>query len=131
MSRRDIEPNEQGMLDVGDGHLVYWEAWGNPSGIPVVYVHGGPGGGCHPGAREMFDPDRYHVIFFDQRGCGRSRPLAREPDADLSANTTHHLIRDMELIREHIGVGKWVVAGFSWGTTLGLAYSEACWGSSD
>jgi proline iminopeptidase len=125
VERRDIEPNESGMLDVGDGQRVYWETWGNASAIPVVYVHGGPGSGCHPGARETFDPDRYNVVFFDQRGCGRSRPLAREPDADLSTNTTQHLIRDMEMIREHVGVEKWAVAGFSWGSTLGLAYAEA------
>ncbi|MFZ0014168.1 MAG: prolyl aminopeptidase [Acidimicrobiia bacterium] len=125
MSRRDIEPNETGLLDVGDGHEVHWETWGAPNGIPVVFVHGGPGGGCSPGHREMFDPERFLVVFFDQRGCGRSRPLAREPDADLTANTTHHLIRDMERIREHVGIDKWAVYGLSWGTTLGLAYAEA------
>lgn len=125
VSRRDVEPNETGMLSVGEGHEVYWETWGNQSGVPVVFVHGGPGGECVPGHREMFDPDRYHVVFFDQRGCGRSRPLASDPDADLSANTTHHLIRDMEMIREHVGVARWAVYGLSWGTTLGLAYAEA------
>lgn len=113
------------MLEVGDGHQVYWETWGDPSGVPVVFVHGGPGGECVPGHREHFDPDRYHVVFFDQRGCGRSRPLAGAPDADLSANTTHHLIRDMEMIREHVGIERWAIYGLSWGTTLGLAYAEA------
>lgn len=125
MRRRDIPPNRTGLLDVGDGYSVSWETWGDPSGVPVVFVHGGPGGACVPGHREMFDPGRYHVVFFDQRGCGRSRPLASDPDADLSTNTTHHLIRDMELIREHIGIEKWAVYGLSWGTTLGLAYAEA------
>lgn len=113
------------MLDVGDGHQVYWETWGNPDGVPVVFLHGGPGGGCSPGHRNLFDPDRFRVIFLDQRGCGRSWPLASEPDADLSANTTHHLIADIEHIRELVGVGRWVVYGLSWGTTLGLAYAEA------
>jgi proline iminopeptidase len=113
------------MLPVGDDHEVYWETWGNPSGIPVVFVHGGPGGECRPGHREMFDPDRYHVVFFDQRGCGRSRPLAGDSDADLSANTTRHLIRDLEMIREHVWIDRWAVYGLSWGTTLGLAYVEA------
>jgi proline iminopeptidase len=125
LTRRQIEPNETGLLPVGDGHEVYWETWGNPAGTPVVFVHGGPGGECVPGHRELFDPDRYNVVFFDQRGCGRSRPLAGEVDADLSANTTHHLIRDMEMIREHVGIDRWAVYGLSWGTTLGLAYAEA------
>lgn len=125
VSRRDIEPNQTDLLDVGDGHHVYWESWGDPAGIPVVFVHGGPGGGCHPGDRDMFDPTRYHVVFFDQRGCGRSRPLAREADADLSANTTNHLIADMESLRSLLEIDKWVVYGLSWGTTLGLAYAEA------
>ncbi|MGD2043292.1 MAG: prolyl aminopeptidase [Acidimicrobiia bacterium] len=114
-----------GLLDVGDGHQVFWETYGSPDGIPVVFLHGGPGGGCSPGHRELFDPDRYRVLFFDQRGCGRSRPLASDPDADLSNNTTHHLIRDIELLREQLNIEKWVVYGLSWGTTLGLAYAEA------
>lgn len=114
-----------GLSDVGDGHRVFWETYGNPDGTPVVFLHGGPGGGCSPGHRNLFDPDRYHVLFFDQRGCGRSRPLASEPDADLSTNTTHHLIGDIELLREQLNIEKWVVYGLSWGTTLGLAYAEA------
>lgn len=113
------------MLAVGDGHEIFWETWGNPDGLPVVFLHGGPGGGCSPGHRNLFDPERYHVLFFDQRGCGRSRPLASEPDADLDANTTHHLIRDIELLRELMGVERWAVYGLSWGTTLGVAYAEA------
>jgi len=121
---RDIEPNESGSLDAGDGHEVYWETWGNPGGIPVVFLHGGPGGGCSPNHRRMFDPDRYHVMFFDQRGCGRSAPRAREPAADLTHNTTHHLIGDIEQLRDLMGVDQWAVLGVSWGTTLALAYAE-------
>jgi proline iminopeptidase len=124
VSQRDIEPNETGMLAVGDGHQVYWETWGNPDGVPVVFLHGGPGGGCWPGHRDLFDPVRHFVVFFDQRGCGRSRPLASEADADLSVNTTRHLIADMEQIRRLVGVDRWVVYGLSWGSTLGLAYAE-------
>ena len=124
MDRIDIEPNSTGALDVGDGHQLHWETWGDPEGVPVVFLHGGPGGGCHPGHRRMFDPARYHVTFFDQRGCGRSRPLAREPDADLTHNTTQHLVGDIERLRELLGVDRWAVLGVSWGTTLGLAYAE-------
>lgn len=124
-SRRDIDPNDSGMLDVGAGQSVYWETWGNDEGVPVVFVHGGPGGGCWPGHRELFDPDRYRVVFFDQRGCGRSTPSAAEPNADLSTNTTQHLIADMEAIRELHSIERWAVYGLSWGTTLGLAYAEA------
>src|SRR6476619_1050663 len=83
-----IEPYDSGMLDVGDGHQVYWECCENPAGKPVLYLHGGPGSGFSPGQRRLFDPDAYRVVLFDQRGCGRSRPLASVPDADLSANTT-------------------------------------------
>lgn len=113
-----------GLLDVGEGHLVFWETWGNPDGIPIVFVHGGPGSGFSSGHRQLFDPERHHVTFFDQRGCGRSRPLAREPDADLSANTTQHLIADIEMLRKTVGAERWVVYGLSWGSTLGLAYAE-------
>ena len=91
-----IEPYDRGMLDVGDGHRVYWETCGNPDGQPAIYLHGGPGSGSTPGARRYFDPDAYRVVLFDQRGSGRSRPLASEPDADLSTNTTAHLIADIE-----------------------------------
>lgn len=89
-----IEPYDHGLLDVGDGHLVYWEACGNPEGKTALVVHGGPGSNCTPGQRRGFDPDRYRVILFDQRNCGRSRPHAADPAADLSANTTHHLVAD-------------------------------------
>ncbi len=119
------EPYESGMLGVGDGHEVYWECCGNPDGKPALYLHGGPGSGCTPGQRRFFDPDAYRVVLFDQRGSGRSRPLASEPDADLSTNTTAHLIADIEALRRLHGVESWTVLGISWGTTLGLAYAQA------
>lgn len=119
-----LEPHNSGLLAVDDGHEVYWETWGNEDGIPVVFVHGGPGGGCSPGHRKLFDPELYRVLFFDQRGCGRSTPSAAEPDVDLSTNTTHHLVEDMERLRTHLDIEKWAVYGLSWGTTLGLAYAQ-------
>jgi len=91
----------------------------------VVFLHGGPGGGSYPGARRLFDPGRLDIILLDQRGCGRSTPLASAPDADLSANTTPHLLGDLEALREHLGLERWAVVGMSWGTTLGLAYAQA------
>lgn len=117
------EPYESGMLDVGDGDLVYWETRGNPAGRPALVVHGGPGSGCSNQWRH-FDLDRYRVILFDQRGCGRSRPHAADPTTDLTHNTTHHLIADMELLRERLGVDRWLLFGGSWGSTLILAYAE-------
>ncbi|MEV0228259.1 prolyl aminopeptidase [Nonomuraea sp. NPDC050786] len=120
-----IEPYDHGYLDTGDGHLVYWEVCGNPGGKPALVVHGGPGSGCTPGQRRWFDPGRYRIILFDQRNCGRSRPHASDPDADLSTNTTHHLVADMERLREHLGVDRWLLYGGSWGSTLMLAYAEA------
>ncbi|MEX2655399.1 MAG: alpha/beta fold hydrolase, partial [Acidimicrobiia bacterium] len=119
------ELHEHGMLEVGDGHSVYYECVGNPDGTPVVYLHGGPGSGASVGQRGFFDPDLHRGVIFDQRGCGRSIPLASGPDADLSTNTTHHLIRDTEALRTHLGVDRWIVLGLSWGTTLGLAYAQA------
>jgi proline iminopeptidase len=119
-----IDPYDSGMLDVGDGHRVYWECCGNPNGKPALYLHGGPGSGYTAGARRFFDPDVYRVVLFDQRGSGRSQPLASEPDADLSTNTTTHLIADIEALRQHHGVESWTVLGMSWGTTLGLAYAQ-------
>ena len=119
-----VAPYDSGILEVGDAHTLYWETVGNPSGTPAVYLHGGPGSGYTPGARRHFDPDAYRAVLFDQRGCGRSRPLASEPDADLSTNTTDHLIADLELLREHLGIERWVVVGVSWGVTLGLVYAE-------
>ncbi|HZZ96901.1 MAG TPA: prolyl aminopeptidase [Jatrophihabitantaceae bacterium] len=119
-----IEPYDTGMLDVGDGDLVYWEVCGNPDGKPAVFLHGGPGGGCSHGHRRMFDPDRYRVVLFDQRNCGRSLPHAADPDTDLSANTTEHLIADIERLRAHLGVERWLVWGGSWGVTLAFAYAQ-------
>jgi len=119
-----IEPYEHGWLDLGDGNEVYWETVGNPDGKPAVFLHGGPGGGCSPGHRRMFDPARYRVVLFDQRGCGRSRPHAADHDTDLLANTTHHLIADIEALREHLGVERWLVWGGSWGSTLAFAYAQ-------
>lgn len=119
-----IEPYEHGMLDTGDGNLVYWEVCGNPAGKPALVVHGGPGSGCSAGPRKSFDPERYRVILFDQRGCGRSLPHAGDPATDMSLNTTKHLLRDMEQLREHLGVERWLLFGGSWGTTLILAYAE-------
>ena len=115
----EIEPYDHGMLDVGDGHHVYWELCGNPNGKPVVFLHGGPGGGCAPTQRRLFDPDKYRILLFDQRGCGRSKPYA-----SLEANTTWHLVADIERLREMIGVDKWMVFGGSWGSTLALAYAQ-------
>lgn len=120
----EIEPYESGHLDVGDGQSVYWETCGNPAGKPTVFLHGGPGGGCTPSHRRLFDPARFRIVIFDQRGCGRSRPHASEPDADLSTNTTWHLVADLERLREHLGVDRWQVFGGSWGSTLALAYAE-------
>lgn len=119
-----IEPYASGMLEVGDGHSVYWEASGNPEGKPAVALHGGPGSGSSPGRRSWFDPDRYRLVQFDQRGCGRSTPHAGELATDLSTNTTHHLIADIERLREHLGIDRWLVWGASWGVTLALAYAE-------
>lgn len=118
-----VEPFESGVLETGDGHSVFWERVGNPSGKPAVVLHGGPGSGAPPWWRTFFDPDRYCVTLFDQRGCGRSRPLASDPDIDLSTITTQHLIDDIEALRQLHGVDRWLVFGGSWGSTLGLAYA--------
>ena len=115
-------PLERGLLDVGDGHRVHWEQSGNPAGLPVVCLHGGPGSGCSPGWRRWFDPDRFRVVLLDQRGCGRSTPSAAD---DLRANTTHHLVADLERLRAHLGIERWMLFGGSWGSTLGLAYATA------
>ncbi|MFG3259908.1 prolyl aminopeptidase [Streptomyces sp. NPDC048172] len=120
----DIEPYASGMLDVGDGNLVHWEACGNPEGKPALVVHGGPGSGCSAGARRWFDPARYRVVLFDQRGCGRSTPHASDPATDLRHNTTAHLVADMEKLRAHLGIERWLLFGGSWGSTLILAYAE-------
>jgi proline iminopeptidase len=122
----EIEPYEAGMLDVGDGNLVYWEVCGNPDGKPALVVHGGPGSGCRPGMRRHFDPERYRIVLFDQRGCGRSTPHASDPATGLRHNTTWHLVADMERLREHLGIDRWLLYGGSWGSTLLLAYAERC-----
>jgi len=114
-----IDPFDQRMLDVGDGHRLYVEQSGNPDGIPVVVLHGGPGGGCSPAMRRYFDPAIYRAILFDQRGCGRSRP-----HASVTANTTWHLVADIEHIRETLGIDSWIVFGGSWGATLSLIYAQ-------
>ena len=114
-----IEPYESGRLEVGDGHDLYWERCGTKGAKPVIFLHGGPGAGCSPDHRRQFDPARYDILLFDQRGCGRSTP-----HASLEANTTWHLVADMERLREMIGVDKWMVYGGSWGSTLALAYAQ-------
>lgn len=118
-----LEPYASEMFPVGDGNVLYVEQCGNPDGKPVVFVHGGPGGGCSPEHRRMFDPEAYRIVLFDQRACGRSTPHVAD-GADLATNTTWHLVEDMEAIREHLGIERWQVFGGSWGSTLGLAYAE-------
>ncbi len=115
----EIEPYETGFLDVGDGHRVYFERVGTKGAKPAVFLHGGPGGGSGPTQRRLFDPALYDVILFDQRGCGKSTP-----NASLEANTTWHLVADIERLREMMGVDTWLVFGGSWGSTLALAYAE-------
>jgi proline iminopeptidase len=117
-------PYDQGLLDVGDGNLVYWETRGNPDGKPAAIVHGGPGSGLEGSTGRSFDQERYRVVIFDQRGCGRSTPHASDAATDMSVNTTEHLLRDMELLREHLGIERWLLYGGSWGSTLILAYAE-------
>jgi proline iminopeptidase len=112
------------MLAVGDGHEIYWESAGNPDGMPAVWLHGGPGAANGPGVRRSFDPAAYRLVVLDQRGCGRSRPLADSAAADLTANTTWHLVADLERLREHLGIDRWLLAGGSWGVTLALAYAQ-------
>jgi proline iminopeptidase len=115
----EIEPYETGRLDVGDGHSLYWERCGTRGAKPAVFLHGGPGAGCSPGHRRQFDPAHYDILLFDQRGCGRSRPYA-----SLEANTTWHLVEDIERLREMVGVERWMAFGGSWGSTLALAYAQ-------
>jgi proline iminopeptidase len=114
-----VDPFDQRMLDVGDGHRIYVEQCGNPDGLPVVVLHGGPGGGCSPAMRRYFDPRVYRIVLFDQRGCGRSRPTA-----SVEANTTWHLVADIERIRETLEIDEWCVFGGSWGATLALIYAQ-------
>jgi proline iminopeptidase len=115
----DIEAHSSGYLDVSGGHRIYYEESGAPDGKPVVFVHGGPGGGTSPKQRRFFDPTRYRIVLFDQRGCGKS-----VPHASLENNTTWDLVADMERLREHLAIGRWQVFGGSWGSTLALAYAE-------
>ena len=119
-----IEPFDRGMLDVGDGQLLYYEQSGNRRGKPAVFVHGGPGGGGGTDRRRFFDPDRYRIICYDQRQCGASTPHASTSGADLSVNTTWHLVADLERLRTHLGLDRWLVFGGSWGSALALAYAE-------
>ncbi|MFF2556874.1 prolyl aminopeptidase [Nocardia sp. NPDC058058] len=119
-----IEPYERGMLDVGDDQRVYWEVSGNPDGKPVVFLHGGPGGGTAPYHRQFFDPAAYRIVLFDQRGCGQSTPHIAD-GASLEANTTWHLVADIEALRTHLGIERWQVFGGSWGSTLALAYAQS------
>jgi len=117
-------PYDNGFLDTGDGNRVYYEQLGNPDGKPALYVHGGPGAGSPQRPTRAWDPERYRLIRFDQRNCGRSTPHASDPAADMSLNTTQHLIDDMERLREHLGIDKWLLDGASWGSTLILAYAQ-------
>ncbi len=119
-----LEPFATGHLPVSDGHELYWEASGNPDGRAALYLHGGPGGGIKVGYRRYFDPQTFLIVSFEQRGCGRSRPLVTEPDADLSTNHTQALIADIEALRDHLNVDTWLLLGVSWGVTLALAYAQ-------
>ena len=114
-----IESRYHGLLPVGNGHSIYWEECGNPNGFPVLFLHGGPGGGTDAKMRRFFNPRRYRIVLFDQRGCGKSRPAA-----SLVDNTTWHLVADIEAVREHLKIDKWLVFGGSWGSTLALAYAQ-------
>ena len=120
----EIDPHAHGRLAVAGGDLIYWEACGNPNGRPALVLHGGPGSGCTPWHRRLFNPDKWRIILFDQRNCGRSQPHASVPDTDLSANTTANLIGDIDVLRTYLDVQRWLVLGGSWGSTLALAYAE-------
>jgi proline iminopeptidase len=120
-----IEPYATGLLTVADGSKIYWEASGNPHGEPALYLHGGPGGRLGTGYQRRFDPDRFMIIGLDQRGSGRSHPLASDDLASLAGNTTPQLIADLEQLRTHLGVDRWLVTGVSWGSTLAIAYTLA------
>jgi proline iminopeptidase len=120
----EIDPFEHGMLEVGDGNRIYWETCGNPDGKPALVLHGGPGSGCRPGMRRYFDPAAYRIVLFDQRNCGRSTPHASDPAVSLAANTTSHLLADIERLREHLAITRWLIFGWSWGSVLALAYAQ-------
>lgn len=115
-----LEPFASGRLEVGGGHTLYWEQSGNPKGVPILFLHGGPGAGTAPAYRRFFDPTHYRIVLIDQRGAGRSRP-----DASIADNTTPHLISDLEALRRHLKIERWVVFGGSWGSTLALAYGQS------
>ena len=121
----EIEPHAHGMLEAGHGHRVYWETCGNPTGKPALVLHGGPGSGCTPWHRRLFDPGAYRIVLFDQRGCGRSTPHAGPTRTALERNTTDHLIADIEALRELLGIEAWLVWGGSFGSVLALAYARA------
>ncbi|WP_406446308.1 prolyl aminopeptidase [Streptomyces sp. NBC_01613] len=125
----EIEPYDHGMLDVGDGNRVHWETCGNPHGKPALVLHGGPGSGCTPYFRRLFDPAAYRIVLLDQRGCGRSTPHASAYDTDMSVNTTAHVMADLELLRRQLGIERWLVWGASWGAVLGLRYAQTHPGS--
>ena len=112
-----IEPHSSGVLDLDGLHKMYWEVSGNPDGVPVVFLHGGPGAGASSSHRRFFDPEYYRILIFDQRGCGRSKPFG-----ELTDNTTQHLVEDMERLREHLEIEQWLLFGGSWGSSLALAY---------
>ena len=118
-----VEPYDQGMLDVGDGQLIHWEVSGNPDGKPACVFHGGPGSGLNTRWREDFDPDHWKLVLWSQRGSGRSTPPVHDPSTSMEHNTTQHLIDDAEKLREHLGIDKWLLIGGSWGSTLILAYA--------
>ncbi|MGW3667269.1 prolyl aminopeptidase [Streptomyces sp. NPDC005141] len=122
----EIEPYDYGMLDVGDGNRLYWEACGNPDGKPAVMLHGGPGSGCGPVYRRYCDPATYRIVLLDQRGSGRSTPHAAAYGTDMAVNTTAHAIGDLESLRQHLGIRRWLVWGVSWGSVLGLRYAQTC-----
>jgi proline iminopeptidase len=114
-----IEPYDSGMLALDDIHTMYWEVSGNPRGVPIVFLHGGPGGGCSPEHRRFFDPDFFRIVLYDQRGAGASSPIG-----EIAGNTTQHLIQDLECLREYLGIRQWLLFGGSWGSTLALAYGQ-------
>jgi proline iminopeptidase len=120
----DIEPYDHGMLNVDKGELIYWETCGNPRGKPALVLHGGPGSGCVPWHRRLFNPNTYRIVLFDQRGCGRSKPHASAPHTDLATNNTANLVKEIELLREYLDIDRWLLWGGSWGSTLALVYAE-------
>jgi len=119
-----IDPYDHGMLDAGDGNHLYWETCGNSRGKPALVIHGGPGSGCTPWHRRLFNPSTYRVVLLDQRNCGRSHPHASKPETDLARNQTANLIADIERLRERLDIERWLLLGGSWGSTLALVYAE-------